>query len=138
MDKYRFERQRVSAKALPGVVVTKWNEAVLEEGFVPFPKRLLRCMNQIFKGKDAIERLMVVLAIADYRRPNLTRGPSREFLAFVSDLSLERLNAMLDGLSKDGLISVTDVGTDELEVGLEGLLARVQALTPVVADELPF
>jgi hypothetical protein len=52
-----------------------------------------------------MERLALVLAIADYRRPNLSRGPSRDFLAFLSGLSVDRVTELLEELSGDGLIS---------------------------------
>jgi hypothetical protein len=140
MNKSLFFRQRVSAKALPPAVLSKWNEDVLDEGFVPLPKRLLRCLNEIFQGSDAIERVMVVMAIADYTRPNLTRGPSRDFLAFVSGLPLDRLNRTLDVLSKDGLITVNDKDNDELEVSMPGLLSKITALTSdtETSNDIPF
>jgi hypothetical protein len=138
--KNSFARQRVSAKALPPAILAKWNGDVLDEGFVPLPKRLLRCLNQIFQGGDAAERIMVVLAIADYLRPNLSRGPSREFLAFISGLPIDRLNKTLDGLSADGLIAVNDINDDELDVSMPGLLSKVTELTSntEASDGLPF
>jgi hypothetical protein len=110
-------------------VLAKWDGAVLSEGFVPLPKRLLRCLPQIFSGEDAIERFMVVMAIADYLRPNLTRGPSSAFLAFLSGLPVDRVDRILSDLKKDGLITVETKNVDELDIGIGGLLARITSLT---------
>jgi hypothetical protein len=129
VDKAYFSRQKINEESLPRAVIAKWGSAALIEGFVPFPKRLLRCLNQVFAGEDAIERLMVVLAIADYRRPNLTRGPSREFLSFLTDLPVERVGSMLEELKKDGFITIDEKDEDELDIGIDGLLARIATLT---------
>jgi hypothetical protein len=129
MDKSIFSRQKINEESMPRAIIAKWGSAALIEGFVPFPKRLLRCLNQVFEGKDAIERLMVVMAIADYRRPNLTRGPSREFLSFLTDLSVERVGSILEELRSDGFITVLEKDEDELDIGIDGLLARIATLT---------
>jgi hypothetical protein len=129
MDNDIFSRQKINPEALPRAVIAKWGADTLVEGFVPVPKRLLRCMNHIFSGADAIERLMVVMAIADYRRPNLTRGPSREFLAFLCGLSVDRVTCILDELKKDGLVAVEEKNVDELDISIGGLLARIATLT---------
>lgn len=125
-----FIRQRINPSTLPATLVAKWGAKVLFEGFVPLPKRLLRCATQILSGPDALEQLMLLMAIADYLRPNLSRGPSREFLAFVSGLPVDRVNNILDRLVVQGLITVSDKGSDELDIAMTGLWARIEALTP--------
>jgi hypothetical protein len=138
MDKQQFMRQRVRPQDLPSAVLAKWNAATLEEGFVPLPKKLLRCMPQIFLGGDAVERLALVMAIADYRRPNLTRGPSRDFLAFLSGLSCARVTELLEDLRNGGLIAYSLKGPDELDIDLKGLLARIADFTQEDSSEAPF
>jgi hypothetical protein len=124
-----FTRQRISPSSLPASLIAKWGDSALLEGFVPFPKKLLRCLGKVFSGVDALERLALIMAIADYRRPNLTRGPSREFLAFVSGLSAGRVGELLNQLAAEGLITVSEKNGDELDVVITGLLERIDALT---------
>jgi hypothetical protein len=40
---------------------------------------------KIFTGKDAIEKLAVILAIVDFQRDELSRDPSLEYLAFIAE-----------------------------------------------------
>ena len=129
-----FFRQKIPAAALPRALIAKWGSEALTEGFVPLPKRLLRCMNRIFHGPDAIERLVVMMAIVDYLRPNLTRGPSKEYLGFVAGLSPDRVGVILSDLKADGLVTVEEKVAGELDLGIGGLLARVEALADVEAD----
>lgn len=72
-----FERQRVRPSSLTPVLIEKWSEPVLREGFVPFPKRMLRCLGSLFGHTPEIERLAVVMAVVDYRRPSPTRRRDR-------------------------------------------------------------
>jgi hypothetical protein len=130
----QFTRQKISSSSLPASLVAKWGNSALLEGFVPFPKKLLRCLGQILSGRDALERLAVIMAIADYLRPNLTRGPSREFLAFLSGLSIDRVGEILNQLAAEGLITVSDKNSDELDVAITGLLERIDALTASDSD----
>jgi len=129
MEKAEFFRQHVPAKSLPAVVAFKWGLPALEEGFVPLPKKLLRCVGNIFQGPEAMERFAVTMAIADYLRPNLTRGPSREFLGFLCDLPVARINMVLADLTAAGLVIASDTAAGELEVSLDGLLKRIEELT---------
>lgn len=139
MEKQQFSRQRIRPQDLPSAVMAKWNAPTLEEGFVPFPKKLVRCLAQVFNGTDAMDRLALVLAIADYRRPNLSRGPSREFLAFLSGLTAARVTELLEQLSRDGLISYGVKAQDELEIALDGLMSQVNRLAGGEAPaEVPF
>jgi len=123
-----FERQQISAASLPPRLKEKWSASVLSEGFVPFPKKLLRCMHTLFSGPAAITELAALLAIVDYRRPNLTRNPSKRFLAFLAGLPEDRFDAALAGLEGKGYITVGGTA-DNLEIGLDGLLKRIGAET---------
>jgi hypothetical protein len=89
---------------------------MLDEGFLPFPKRLLRSMGDVFTGANAIEDLAVVLSVADYKRPDLQRPPSMKYLAFNAGMSLERFVTRVRDLEKRKLLSRT--GPDE-EVNID-------------------
>lgn len=123
-----FERQRVSRSLIPPGVTVKWADDVLDEGFVPFPKKLLRCLPAIFNGPNAVQDLAVVLAIADFRRLKPSRFPSLRFLAFIAGLSPNEFRMRMDALKDRQLISVG--GTEEeLELSLDGLLKLVRENT---------
>lgn len=123
-----FQRQNIPLQSLPRAVLVKWGSKVIDEGFVPFPKRLLRCLGEVFAGPRAIEDLSVVLAVADYMRPNLTRFPSIEYLAFVTGMTVEVVKERIDALIARNLI--LGGGTDEeLVLSLAPLLERVIAIT---------
>ena len=81
-----FERQKLPRGSITPRIAAKWGEEVLDEGYVVFPKRLMRCLPAIFGRTQGIKELQVALAIADFLRPNLSRGPSVEFLAFTTGL----------------------------------------------------
>jgi len=99
-----FYRQRVNTRRLPTAVVAKWSEPVLEEGFIPFPKKLLRCLPAVFTGPNVAEDLAVVLAVVDYKRPNLSRLPSLGYLAFLAGMEPEEFQTRLVDLEKRELI----------------------------------
>ena len=84
---YRKE-QIVPDKYLP-----KWSTSVLREGFVPFPKRMLRCVNKLFTGPDAVLQLQVVLAIADAKRIQPYWPSTLGFIAFNTGLSENEFEA---------------------------------------------
>jgi len=121
-------RKRLTREKLPESVIEKWNFQVLDEGFVPFPKRLLRCLGSVFNEDGGIERLAVVLAVADYRRPNLIHPPSVEYLAFIAGLPVERFRLRLAELHQQKLVTIAG-SDDELEVGIDGLLKLIQERT---------
>ena len=115
---------------MPMAVVEKWSAKVLDEGFVPFPKKLVRSLPQLYPGVEAIEEMSVLLAIVDFKRPNLTRFPSREYLSFLAGMSVETFNAALERLQKRGLIDVTVYDRDGgLDISLDGLLQKVETVT---------
>lgn len=113
-----LQRQKIEPNRLPEVLVAKWGSAVLCEGFTPLPKRLLRCLPLVFRGQHALEHLAVILAVVDYRRPNLQRPPSVDFLAFIAGMPPKRLKKRLGELKTKGWITMD--GTDDaLDVNIE-------------------
>lgn len=123
-----FQRQRITPSRIPQPILYKWSEQVLDEGFVPFPKRLVRCLGKIFRGDEGIQDLQVVLAIVDYRRPNLTRQPSLDYLAFLADMAPAEFRQRLDALQARGLLTVGG-DEDELEIEISGLLGEIEKST---------
>jgi hypothetical protein len=121
----QFKRQKVQFGQIPANVMAKWSPTTLEEGFVPFPKTLLRVMKDIFVGDDAIKELSVVLSIVDFKRDNLKRLPSRAFLAFIAGLEEEEFSKILKGLEQKGYARSS--GTEEeMDISLDGLLSKTQ------------
>jgi len=124
-----MERRKIDY--VPPVVAAKWSEGVLDEGFVPFPKRLLRCLGKVFDGPRAVDDIRVVMAIVDYRRPNLSRPPSYEFLAFTAGMTIESFKERVKAMENRGLLHA--MGPDEVvNIEINGLIGRVLDLT---ADE---
>jgi hypothetical protein len=124
----KFERQLVNASKLPPHVLEKWSPSVLSEGFVPFPKKLVRSMRQIFNSPDSIKELAVVLAVVDFKRPNLTRKPSLAYLAFLAGFEESEFEAVLHQLELKGYIQTS--GThDGMEISLVGLMQTIEKET---------
>jgi len=123
-----FQRQKIDARRLPPQVVEKWSPFVLEEGFVPFPKKLVRCLPQLFTGSEAVTDLAVVLAIVDFKRPNLSRNPSIEYLSFLAGIEVAEFHKALERLILKRYVKV-GYGPDGLDVSLDGLLAKIEELT---------
>ncbi|RIK69439.1 MAG: hypothetical protein DCC66_08720 [Planctomycetota bacterium] len=63
-----------------------------------------------FLAKDGLDHLAAVLAIVGYKRPNLTRLPSLDYLAFTAGLSDDKFRTCLQALGRRKL--VTTAGTD--------------------------
>ncbi len=113
---------------MPDRIVVKWSRRVLDEGFVAFPKRLLRALPKMFSGATALDQLRVVLAVADYRRPNQTRVPSLGLLAFVAGMTNDDFRHALEQLINRGLVTVNG-GDDALSVSLDPLLDKIMKET---------
>lgn len=121
-------RKKLSNKQIPDAVKAKWSTEVLDEGFTPFPKRLTRCLPSVFTGTHALEDLAVVLAIVDYRRPDLSRPPSVEYLAFMAGMEPSTFLRRVHHLIELGWI--TREGPDEsVTFQIEGLLNRIKEET---------
>jgi hypothetical protein len=128
MEDERFTRQKIQTHRLSGELHAKWPGVLLEEGYVPLPKRLLRSLAAIFTGPHAIQDLTAVLAVVDFRRPQLTRLPSEDFLAFLAGLSVEAFRDSLHRLSGRGLVEVR--GTpDRMDVRIDGLFRAIESAT---------
>jgi len=124
-----FHRQSVDTRRLPPQILHKWSATVLSEGFVPFPKKLLRCVHRLFEGPDPMKDLAVVLAIVDFSREKLVRQPSLAFLSFIAGLSEEDVKASLERLKAKSYIQVSGDSITGLDIKIGGLLAMIESLT---------
>ncbi|EEF60503.1 hypothetical protein [Pedosphaera parvula] len=127
----QFVRQQVATTALPMQVVCKWTRPLLDEGYVPFPKKLVRCLHRLFTDANAAKDLAVILAVVDYHRPKLSRNPSIEYLSFLAGLEVAEFEASLSRLEERGFVRVVVI-RDELggvEISYAGLLAEIDKLT---------
>jgi hypothetical protein len=124
----KFHRQYIDVNKLPPQVVEKWSPSVLDEGFVPCPKKLVRCLHKLFTNAEAVQDLAAILAIVDFKRPNLTRMPSMEYLSFLAGLEVDQFKAALDRLEQKGYIRVTSE-RDGIAVSLDGLLKEIENQT---------
>ena len=123
-----FQRQRIDTARLPQQVVEKWSLGVLSEGFVPFPKKLVRSLHRIFPGVDSMKELSVLLAVVDYKRPNLSRPPSLAYLAFLAGLTEDEFTVALDRLVSKGHVQLA--GDDNaMEITLNGILTAIERET---------
>ena len=109
---------------LPVTVVEKWSAESLSEGFVPFPKKLIRCLHRLFPGEDAMSQLQALLAIVDFKRPNLTRAPSLSYLAFLAGLTESDFEDALRALEARNYVR-TSGDNNGLTISLEGLLSAI-------------
>ena len=121
-----FSRQHVSPESIPLAVREKWTSALLDEGFVPFPKKFVRTLHQIFPSVPTIEELSTVLAIVDYNRPNLKVSPSRQFLAFLAGLEQDRFDDALQRLVDKGYANVEKELDDSISIKLSGLFESIK------------
>lgn len=92
---------------------------------MPFPKRVIRALSQLYPNDTSIEELLVILAAADFRRPNLKQRPSVDFLAFTAGLSSERFAAALGRLIGKGWVENSG-DDDALELSHEKLFSLVR------------
>src|SRR5450432_3538717 len=107
---------------------TKWSPSVLAEGFVPFPKKLLRSLRELFEGETALADLAAVLAVIDFKRPNPTRKPSLEYLGFLAGLTESEFRDALRRLETLGYLTIQG---DEpgLEIDLAGFESVIEKAT---------
>lgn len=109
---------------LSDTVLAKWPREVLDEGFCPFPKRLIRTVHQILRGPEAMELLAVVLSVVDYKRPGADRLPSLGYLAFTAGLDPETFKTQLNKLVSLELLEVR--GDDQaLDITMFGLARAI-------------
>ena len=124
-----FRRQWVDTGKMPPHLLHKWSASVLREGFVPFPKKLLRCAHKLFDGPDPMKDLTVVLAVVDFSRDKMWRHPSLAFLAFLAGLSEEDVKASLERLERKSYIQVSGNPIAGLDIQIGGLLATIESQT---------
>lgn len=123
----RFRRQLIDVSRLPDAVVAKWSSDALKEGFVPFPKRLVRCLSRLYPDDDDMKELAALLAIVDFKRPNASRLPSKEYLSYLAGLSNEEFDAALARLESKGHVSI-EGDPDGLQVSHEGFLKAIEEM----------
>ena len=93
-----------------------------------FPKRLLRCLPRLFEQQGSVGDLQVILAIVDYMRPNLTRAPSYDFLAFTAGMTVPVFKDHVREMEKKEWVTAT--GPDEaVTIDISGLLSQIERLT---------
>ena len=115
-----FERRKIEPTKIPPVIAAKWSDVIIDEGFTPFPKRLVRTLSKVFPAEAKWEELQVILALVDSLRPGLTRGPSMDFLAFTAGLEKDRFKSVLQALEQRGWIKLE--GPEEaLNLNLDSL-----------------
>lgn len=110
------------------VLRAKWPGRALDEGFVPFPKRLIRALGKLFVGPTAIDELRVILAVVDYNRPNLTPPASVGFLAFNAGMTSDEVETHLKAMAERGWI-VARRQDDRVIVQIDGLIRKLEELT---------
>ena len=110
---------------LPPAVLAKWPEDLLEEGFVPFPKKLLRGMPEIWGNSAAVSELAIILATIDFKRADHWELPSREYLAFLSGLKRPRFDSAYRRLKEKKFIK-TKIKNERLDINLEGFFDAVR------------
>jgi hypothetical protein len=120
----KFERQTIKVDSLPAALRIKWPGEVLAEGFVPFPKRLLRNLSPFFGDDPGLKELAALLAVVDFKRPNPTRKPSMEYLAFIAGLDDVEFSDAIARLSRKGLLTVQG-HDDDLDTSIEGLVTAL-------------
>lgn len=72
-----------------------------------------------------MQELSVLLAIVDYKRPNLTRLPSLAYLAFLAGLDGDQFKAALDRLASKGYVRFTG-DFEAMEISLIGILEAIE------------
>lgn len=119
-----FYRKKLAVE-MPPALTFKWTKELLDEGYVAFPKRLIRAAPQIFTGEHAVEQLAVALTLVDYLRPDNSRPPSTGFLAFAAGMTAERFESRLRELVARGL--VTWLGSrEQVRFELHGLIRAIR------------
>lgn len=107
-----MRRQHIDVKKLPEVIRCKWGDVVIEEGFVPLPKKILRVLKDLFHPETRLvfpTDFGVVMAVADIRG---SRVPMTvENIAFLVGLEddTDAVFESLDRLQQANYIEVTPI-----------------------------
>jgi hypothetical protein len=113
---------------IPESLQAKWPGKTLSEGFVPFPKRLMRCAGKLFVGETGIDDLRVILSIVDFTRQNQLRDPSYAYLAFMAGMSAPKFKSRVDAMRERRWLDVS--GTDDaIKIEIHGLCQKIEMLT---------
>ncbi|WP_145944352.1 hypothetical protein [Fuerstiella marisgermanici] len=91
----------MDSSKVSAVLQHKWSKDIMDEGYIPFPKRLLRVLPQFFGD---VSLLQVVLAVVDYSRPDLTHPASYEHLAFMAGMPVEEFRKGVTRLKQIGWV----------------------------------
>ncbi|MGH7788139.1 MAG: hypothetical protein ACRERC_14800 [Candidatus Binatia bacterium] len=131
-----FFRQKIRATDLPRHYLAKFPPDIFEEAFVPVPKRLLRALPKLFPDNPEIEELAALLSIVDFKRPNLSRDPSVDFLAFIAGMEPPQFAQALKRLQQKGLVRV-EGNRQGVKVDLEPFYEKIREAAPGETDHLP-
>ena len=123
-----FFRQKLNVEQFPASIRAKWCLPLLDEGYVPFPKRLVRCLDNVLPQPLGLPHLRVILAVEDFKRDGQMRLPSIQFLAHLAGRKEKEFGARLKDLKKEGLVITK--GTEEaIDVSFTPLFEKAVALT---------
>ena len=108
------------------VMIYKWGKKeVLDEGFVPIPKRFLRVMRAVLDSEKSLSDLRVILAIVDLRRP----GDNSEFyisqLASIAGIKVELFIDRLKSLHAQRLLRVEFKDKTRVSIDIASLAKRI-------------
>src|ERR1700683_2425752 len=116
-----FKRQKIARAKIPDTVRAKWPFPLLDEGFIPLPKKLLRVLPRLYPNVEAVQELCIIMAIVDFKRLGQTRNPSEEFLAFISGVDISEFRKGVNRLASKGWLVDVSEGSDEKNFLLPGL-----------------
>jgi len=119
---------RPLVRNIPTQALEKWSFGALSEGFVPFPKKLLRCLHRLYPDVEAMKDIAALLAIVDFKRAQQPRAPSPDYLAFIAGLERSEFETALQRLENKGYVKVTR-NADSIDVALGGLLDAIERET---------
>ena len=120
-------------KPVPEAYAAKWSSIVLDEGFLPFPRKLMRCLSVLFTGSDAVEELQVVLAISDAKRSSSNkhyRPPTLGFLAYNAGMNENEFMKHVNKMQERKILVVRDADEKHFDVDLGLLLRLIELATP--------
>lgn len=117
-----FKRQKFAS--LPPEVVAKWPMTVVDEGYTPFPKKLMRTLHQVLPLGEVGEELSALLAVVDFRRTKLLRLPSAAYLAFIAGLEEDAFVNALQRLKNRGYVEFSG-NREGVDVNLDGFYSTV-------------
>ena len=123
----KFFRSHIRVNNLPNVVRAKWDNNLLNEGVVPLPKLVMRHMAKVFKGEKALEKMLLIIAVADFKRPNYGALPSVEYLAYTAGLTPERFTELLNEMRNEELLEY-ELVEDRIKINTKLFEAKVGSL----------